>query len=93
MLFPKIQGISLSILFIKTKLLLSVKLTYKFAIIYGDCFFINDNYKKCDLKDEISKLKEIRKEQDLIVKEIYALNPITRLIYGKQFEFIYNYLM
>ena len=69
------------------------KLTYKFAIIYGDCFFINDNYKKCDLKDEISKLKEIRKEQDLIVKEIYALNPITRLIYGKQFEFIYNYLM
>ena len=45
------------------------------------------------MKNEISKLKEIRKEQEFIVKEIYTYNPITRLIYGKQFEFIYNYLM
>ena len=45
------------------------------------------------MKNEISRLKEIRNEQELIVREIYTYNPITRLIYGKQFEFIYNYLM
>jgi len=69
------------------------KLTFNFEVIDGDCFLINDNNKRYYLKNEISKLKEIRKEQEFIVKEIYTYNPITRLIYGKQFEFIYNYLM
>ena len=39
-----------------------------------------------NLRNEISKLNEIRNDQDIFAKEIYKLNPITRLIYGKQFE-------
>ena len=69
------------------------KLSFNFEVINGDCFLIDDNNKSYDLKNEISRLKEIRNEQELIVREIYTYNPITRLIYGKQFEFIYNYLM
>ena len=69
------------------------RMIFKFEIKKGESFLANHINKPCDLKNVFLQLKEIRKEQDLIVKEIYISNSITRLIYGKQFEFIYNYLM
>ena len=38
-------------------------------------------------------MKNIVENKNNIVKDIYTLNQITRLIHGKQFEFINNYLM
>jgi len=46
--------------------------------------------KEYDLKEIISELKSIEESQDIIVKEIYSVNPISRMIYGKQFEYIYK---
>ena len=70
------------------------ELIFKIEINKGECqVYKNEEFKSNNLKDIINELNFIREEQDEIVKEIYNLNPISRMIYGKQFEFIYNYLI
>ena len=52
--------------------------------------FNQSNINEKDLKYIISELNKIKENQDKEVKKIYLLNPITRMIYGKQFEFLYQ---
>jgi len=49
----------------------------------------NDYYKK-SLKEIIFELKNIKELQDNHVQSIYISNPITRLIYGRQFNYLYE---
>ena len=50
----------------------------------------NDIINKNNLKKIIDELNNIKDEQNNLVRDIYKHNPKTRLIYGKQFEFIYK---
>ena len=70
------------------------KLMFEIIIKNGNCVgYRNNSDDGRNLKEIIIELKNIKEDQYKIVKDIYTLNPITRLIYGKQFEFIYNFLM
>ena len=70
------------------------ELIFKIEINNGDCKVYQGEILKGDnLKNIYNELSRIREEQDNIVKEIYNISPIARMVYGKQFEFIYNYLI
>ena len=69
------------------------EINYEIKIENGNVkeFKINkiDNKAK-SLKDIISELKMIKDKQDNEVKSIYLSNPITRMIYGRQFNLLYK---
>ena len=89
----EIQGILKLLIIISSKGYYE-ELIFTIEISKGECLiYQNENFKNNNLKNIINELNHIREEQDNIVKEIYKLNPITRMIYGKKFEFIYIYLI
>ena len=57
-------------------------------IIY-EINIINDKSQE-NLENIIKELNEIKEEQNRLIRDVYRKNPITRLIYGKQFEIIYQ---
>ena len=68
------------------------EIKYTINVFDGYCvgFKNNDKNSQKELKPIIQELNQIKEMQNLIVKDIYQNNPIMRLIYGRQFEFIYN---
>ena len=67
-----------------------IEITDGLALGYKKEQFNDSNYNEKDLKYIISELNKIKESQDKEVKNYYSLNPIIRMIYGKQFEFLYQ---
>ena len=69
------------------------ELKYTINVVDGYCVgFKNDNTNNMnDLKFIIQELNQIKYTQNQIVQDVYERNPVARLLYGKQFEFI-NYI-
>ena len=70
------------------------EITYKIKIKYGKCFVNKNNnyikkYNLKNLKDILKELNNIKENQNIIIQDIYKNKAITRLINGRQFEFIY----
>ncbi|OUM66214.1 hypothetical protein PIROE2DRAFT_59532 [Piromyces sp. E2] len=67
---------------------ISYSITVENGIAQG--YQINRDIEKKNLKEIINHLKEICRMQDKKLKLIYERDPNTRMIHGKQFNYIYN---
>ena len=53
---------------------------------------INSLNKKKNLKEIIVELNHIKELQNIEVKTIYLSNPISRMVYGRQFNILYKFI-
>jgi len=70
------------------------EIEYIINIHKGEAFVYKENsdQKPKKLNEIIEELKNIQILQNNEIKSIYFTNPIIRMIYGRQFNYIYNYM-
>ena len=70
------------------------ELSYRINIEEGICIGYKNNDKEGkNLREIIEELNHIKEEQLKYVNDKYETNPNTRMIYGKQFEYINKYCL
>ncbi|ORX57745.1 hypothetical protein BCR36DRAFT_318513 [Piromyces finnis] len=69
------------------------EIKFTIRIADGKSYECQNSKNEMELKNIINYLNEIKKVQNEEVKNIYLLNDIVRLIYGRQFSYIYQYLI